>query len=84
MDRIMSMKSGPFRLAPPTRNPSMSSHAARPSQLPGFTDPPYNTRVVAPASSLTVLLNHARMEAHAACACSVDATTPVPMAQIGS
>jgi hypothetical protein len=52
--------------------------------LPGFTDPPYNTRVVAPASSLTVLLNQARMEAHAAWACSVDATTPVPIAQIGS
>ena len=76
---MMSTKAG-FKLAPPTRKPSMSACLASSLQFFSETLPPYRIRVFSEASGETSFLSHSRRAAWTSCACSVVATLPVPMA----
>lgn len=69
-----------FRLAPPTKNPSMSDCFAKSLQFFSLTLPPYMIRVLSEASCETVDESHFLISACTSCACSVVATLPVPMA----
>uniref|UniRef100_A0A2P2L0Q0 Triosephosphate isomeraseic-like n=1 Tax=Rhizophora mucronata TaxID=61149 RepID=A0A2P2L0Q0_RHIMU len=80
----MVANSGPFKDAPPTRKPSISSCFASSAQLPPFTDPPYITRVFEATSVETFVLSQSRTATCTSCACWGVATLPVPIAQTGS
>lgn len=79
----MSTKAG-FKLAPPTRKPSISACLLSSLQFFSLTLPPYRMRVSLAALSSTFSFSHLRMAAWTSWACSVVATLPVPMAQMGS
>jgi hypothetical protein len=78
----MSKNAG-FKLAPPTRNPSMSGCFAKSALFFSVTLPPYRMRVFSAASGETSFLSHSRIAAWTSWACSVVATLPVPMALVG-
>ena len=69
-----------FRLAPPTKNPSISACFASSLQFFSLTLPPYSNLVFSAASFDTVSFSHLRIAACTSCACSVLATLPVPIA----
>mmetsp|Transcript_16677 Transcript_16677/g.41979 ORF Transcript_16677/g.41979 Transcript_16677/m.41979 type:complete len:307 (-) Transcript_16677:150-1070(-) len=80
---IISMNVG-FKLAPPTRKPSMSCFARSSAQFSGVTLPPYWIRTFSATSALTAVLRYSRIEACVSCAWSGVATLPVPIAHTGS
>lgn len=59
---IMSTNSG-LRLAPPTRNPSMSGHEASSLALAAVTEPPYWMRTAPATSADTFVDNQFRRDA---------------------
>lgn len=69
-----------FKLAPPTKKPSISACFANSLQFFSLTLPPYKMRVLSAASEDTSFLSQLRIAACTSCACSVVATLPVPMA----
>ena len=69
-----------FKLAPPTRNPSISACCARSLQFLPLTLPPYRMRVASAVSLPSDEDIHLRIPAWTSWACSVVATLPVPMA----
>src|SRR3954465_4498426 len=79
----MAAKSATSRDAPPTSAPSTSGRANSSAALSGLTEPPYRIRVRS-AWSGSRSATSARTKAIASWACSGVATSPVPMAQIGS
>ena len=60
---MMPRKSLAFRLAPPTRAPSMSGLASSSAALSGFTLPPYWTTTRAAVASPNVWTSQPRMKA---------------------
>jgi hypothetical protein len=76
---MMSTNAG-FKLAPPTRKPSISGCLANSLQFFSVTLPPYRMRVFSAASLETAFCIHSRIALWTSCACSVVATLPVPMA----
>jgi len=72
-----------FKLAPPTKNPSISACCARSLQFLPLTLPPYKMRVASAVSLPSDEDIHLRISAWTSCACSVVATLPVPMALEG-
>src|SRR5580693_1919431 len=72
------------RLAPPTRAPSTSCCPIIGAMLSSFTDPPYRIRTPAAVSGPWVAETHSLIAADISCASPGEATSPVPMAQIGS
>jgi hypothetical protein len=76
---MMSTNAG-FKLAPPTRKPSISGCFANSLQFFSVTLPPYRMRVFSAASLETAFCIHSRIALWTSCACSVVATLPVPMA----
>jgi hypothetical protein len=78
---MMSTNAG-FKLAPPTRKPSISGCLASSLLFFSVTLPPYRIRVFSAASEETSFFSHSRIAAWTSCACSVVATLPVPMALV--
>lgn len=77
---LMISTNAGFKLAPPTRKPSISGCFASSLLFFSVTLPPYRIRVFSAASLETSLLSHSRIALWTSCACSVVATLPVPMA----
>jgi len=73
-----------FKLAPPTKNPSISSCVANSLQFFSLTLPPYKILVCSAASFETDVDSQERIAACTSCAWDVVATLPVPMAHMGS
>ena len=64
--------------APPTKEPSMSSHIARFLQLAAVTEPPYKILVLLATLLDTFFSNHFLQAAWTSWACSGVAVLPVP------
>jgi len=78
-DARIDLQAG-FKLAPPTRKPSISGCLASSLQFFSFTEPPYKMRVLSATEEETVVDRNLRIAAWTSWACSVVATLPVPMA----